>query len=163
MGIESGDAVIIDYIGRKSDTTIFDTSLESVLDEPGAPARSSPPLSFTIGAERIVRGPGRIIEAIEEPLVGLEEGESGTVVIPPEQAYGETSDENVVTVARDELGRMKGDDVSVDEPREGLTVRTPDGRVGEIVSVDSTEIVVDFNHQLVGETLTFELTVRRID
>lgn len=159
MGIESGDEVRLAYVGRLSDGTVFDASVSEVVDGGAIPDDPSPPLSVEVGAERIVRGPGQIVEHIEEHLYGHEEGDELTVEIPPEDAYGEADEEKVVTYDRDVLGSAMGDDVSPDEPREGLTIRTPDGRVGEIVDVGDREVRVDFNHLLAGERLRFEVTV----
>lgn len=164
MTIEQGDEVQLDYVGRLADGTVFDTSLEDPIETGSAiPDRPSPPLSLEIGAERLVRGPGRIVEELEEPLLGLSEGESVTVTVPPERAYGEAADRKVVSIDREELGGMMGEDVTADEPREGLTVRRPDGQVGEIVAVDPDSVRIDFNHRLAGESLEFEVVVRAVD
>lgn len=162
MGIESGDEVQLEYVGRLSDGTVFDASVESAVDASAIPDEPSSPLSLEIGAERIVRGPGRIVEQLEDHLFGHEEGDSLTVEIPPENAYGEADEDKIVAYDRDVLGKAMGEAVSADHPEEGLTVRTPDGRIGEIVSVDDRRVTVDFNHRLAGERLEFELTVTAV-
>jgi len=159
MPIESGDEVRLMYVGRLSDGTVFDASVPDAIDEHAIPDEPSPPLSVEVGAERIVCGPGQIVEHIEEHLYGYEEGDELTVEIPPEDAYGAADEEKVVTYDRDVLGSAMGDDVSPDAPQEGLTIRTPDGRVGEIVDVGDREVRVDFNHLLAGKQLGFHLTV----
>jgi len=163
MGIESGDEVRLAYVGRLSDGTVFDASVSEAVDGDAIPDGPSPPLTLEIGAERIARGPGRIIDHLEEPLIGLDEGESATVEIPPEDAYGEADEGKIVTYDREVIGEAMGEAVSASEPREGLTIRTPDGRIGEIVGVDDRRVRVDFNHRLAGEPLEFELTVIAIE
>lgn len=159
MPIERGDVVTLEYVGRTSDGTVFDSSRQDAIDGDAMPANPSPPLQLEIGAERIVSGPGQIVEAIEPHLLGVEEGQTVTVSVPPENAYGQASESAVHTFDRSEIQQMNGDEVRAGTPMEGMSIRTPDGRVGEIVGVTDDSIEVDFNQPLAGETLEFELTV----
>jgi len=164
MGIEPGDEVRLEYVGRLSDGTVFDTSKESVVGtESAIPDSPSPPLRIEVGAERVVRGPGRIVDELESHLHGLEESESATVTVPPEKAYGPADEEKVVTYDRESIKQMMGQEVSAGAPAEGMTVRTPEGRIGHVVDVGDESLRVDFNHRLAGESLTFEVTVAEIE
>jgi len=116
MTIATGDSVTLEYTGRLDDETVFDTSRKSVAEETGLaeaqPDRVRAPLTVEIGDEQIIEG-------MEEGLIGLEAGETETLTIPPEKAYGEPSDENIQEFETEELREMLGGQT----PEEGLTLR----------------------------------------
>lgn len=152
MTIATGDSVTIEYTGRVDDGPIFDTTRESVAEEAGLaeehPDREYTPLTVDVGA-------GQVIEGLEDALTGLEQGDTPTVTIPPEQGYGEWNEERVQEYDADELKRMLGDQT----PEEGAYLETQEGDLGEIVAVGDDVIRVDFNPQLAGETLEFDIEV----
>lgn len=152
MAISDGDAVTIEYTGRLADGTVFDTSQRPVAEETGLaeaqPEREYDPLTVTVGE-------GRIIEGLEEALVGMDAGEAQTVSLPPEKAYGEPSEERVVEYDTAEFREM----LQGEEPAEGMQVQGQGGAFGEVVHVDDETTRVDFNHELAGETLEFEFEV----
>jgi len=156
MAISTGDTVTIEYTGRLDDGSVFDTSLESVAEAEGLaadqPGRDYQPLTVEIGS-------GRIIEGLENGLVGMEAGEEDTVEIEPEQAYGERTDDRVVEYEADEFAEMLGGR----EVEEGLEIQTEEGLPGEVVDADDETVTVDFNHELAGEALTFEVEVVAVE
>jgi len=156
MAISSGDTVTIEYTGRLDDGTVFDTSLESVASEDGLaddqPERDYQPLTVEIGA-------GRIIEGLEAGLTGMEAGDEDSVTIEPEQAYGERTDDRVVEYDADEFRQMLGGR----DPEVGLEIQTEEGLPGEVVDADDDTVRVDFNHELAGETLTFDIEVVSVE
>jgi len=152
MTITTGDSVTLEYTGRLDDETVFDTSRESVAEEEGLaeaqPDREYAPLTVDVGAEQVIEG-------MEEGLIGLEAGESETLSIPPEKAYGERSEERVQEFETEELREMLGGQT----PEEGSFLEAQNGQHGEVVHVDEDVVRVDFNPRLAGETLTFEIEV----
>lgn len=152
MVIERGDEVTIEYVGRLNDDTVFDTSREPVAEEAGLTDAESDreyaPLTVSIGD-------GRIIEGLEEGLVGMEKGDAETITVPPEKAYGEPNDEQVVEHDRDEFEQI----LQGETPEEGMVIQTQQGEFGEVVSVDDEVVRIDFNHELAGETLEFDVEV----
>ncbi|PSP66550.1 peptidylprolyl isomerase [Halobacteriales archaeon QH_8_67_27] len=156
MAISNGDTVTIEYTGRLDDGTVFDTSLESVAAEKGLaddqPDREYQPLTVEIGA-------GRIIEGLEAGLIGMEAGDENSVTVEPEQAYGERTDDRVVDYEAAEFREMLGGR----DPEVGLEIQTEEGLPGEVVDVDDETVSVDFNHELAGETLTFDVEVVSVE
>jgi len=156
MAIATGDTVTLEYTGRLDDGTVFDTSLESVATEEGLaedqPEREYQPLTVDIGE-------GRIIEGLEDALIGMEAGDEETVTIEPEQAYGERTDDRVVEYDADEFREMLGGR----EPEEGLELQTEQGMPGVVTDVSEDTVDVDFNHELSGETLEFEVEVVSVE
>lgn len=152
MTIEAGDEVEIEYVGRTTDGTVFDTSRETVATESGLadaqPERAFTPLTVNVGA-------GEVIDGIDEALVGMSEGETDTVEIPPEKGYGEWSEDHVREYDTDELTETLGGR----DPEVGQYVETQDGTPAEITHVDDETARIDFNTPLSGETLEFELEV----
>jgi len=151
MTITTGDDVTFEYTGRLDDGTVFDSSHESVAREAGLvdaqPDREYTPLTVEVGA-------GEVIEGMEDGLLGMDAGETKTVEIPPEKAYGEWTEEHVQAFDTDELSEMLGQ-----RPEEGAFLQAQNGQHGEIVHVDDETVRVDFNPDLAGETLEFEIEI----
>lgn len=151
MTSTAGDAVKIEYTGRTEDGAVFDTTRESVARETGL-AESQPDRDYD--ALTIELGEGRVIEGLEEALIGLEEGATPTVTIPPEAGYGEWSEEQIREFETEELREMLGD-----LPSEGAYLQAQNGSQGEVVHVDDDIVRADFNSPLAGETLEFDIEV----
>ncbi|GGN11066.1 peptidyl-prolyl cis-trans isomerase [Halarchaeum nitratireducens] len=151
VSITDGNTVTFEYTGRLDDGTVFDTSREDVAAEEGLadaqPERDYDPLTVEVGA-------GAVIEGMEDGLRGLSAGDAETFEIPPEEAYGEWSEEAVQEFETDELRGMLGE-----TPEEGAYLQAQNGQQGEVVHVDEETVRVDFNPELAGETLTFEVEV----
>ncbi len=157
---KSGDRVSFDYTGTLEDGTIFDSTLETDCEdecESGSCSTegcecNSGPMELTIGSEDF-------FPQIESALIGMAPGDTATVTVPAEEAFGEYDEERVFSVSRSELPEdMKpevGDELILtgdDEEELGVTV----------VEVSDESITFDANHPLAGEDLTFEITLREI-
>jgi FKBP-type peptidyl-prolyl cis-trans isomerase 2 len=155
MAISTGDSVTIAYTGRLDDGAVFDTTDESVAEEAGLldeqPDREFEPLTVEVGA-------GNLIEGMEQGLLGMEAGDSETITVPPEEAYGEADGDSVREFDPEGFEGMVGQ-----EPAEGLQVRAQGGAVGTVVEVTDEAVRVDFEHPLAGETLTFEIDVLSVE
>lgn len=152
MSITTGDSVTIEYTGRLDDGSVFDTSRASVAEESGLadqqPEREYEPLTVEMGEDRVIEG-------LENALLGQEAGASPTVAIPPEKAYGPWNEEQVREYDRGEFEEMVGDDA----PEEGAYLETEEGSLAEVVHVGESTVKVDFNHALAGETLEFDVDI----
>ncbi len=98
-----------------------------------------------------------MIPGFDAAVVGMGEGEEKTVRVPPEQAYGQYSEENVVEIPTQELEAQLGGNVSV-----GTMLATPYGAQGKVIATDSNSTRIDFNHPLAGKTLVFKIYLRKI-
>jgi len=156
MTISDGDSVTIEYVGRLPDGTVFDTSDEGLARETGLaeenPKRQFEPLTVEIGDEKVISG-------LEAALRGLEAGDSELVRIPPEKAYGEHTEDRVGEYDRAEFEEMLGGR----EAEEGVQVETEDGLPGRVTEVDEGTVTVDFNHELAGEMLEFEIEILDVE
>ncbi|MBS3760408.1 FKBP-type peptidyl-prolyl cis-trans isomerase [Halodesulfurarchaeum sp.] len=152
MTIDSGDSVTVAYTGRLDDGAVFDTSHESVAEAAGLdetqPERDYTPLTVEIGSNEVIEG-------LEDALRGMDVDETETVMIPPEKGFGEWTEERVRDFDTAELTEMLGGET----PEEGAFIETQEGELAEITSVGDNVVKVDFNPQLAGETLEFEIEV----
>lgn len=152
MAIQTGDQVSLEYVGRLDDGTVFDTSREEVAEEAGLaeeqPGREYAPLTVEVGS-------GRVIEGLEEELLGMEEGDAETISVPPAKGYGEPSDDHVVEYEYEQFAEM----LQGETPQAGMHVQTQQGDIGEVLAVDDEVVRVDFNHELAGEHLEFEVEI----
>jgi len=156
MTISTGDSVTIEYTGRLDDGTVFDTSYKDLAGEMGLleehPNRDFTPLTVEVGDDAVIPG-------LEEALIGMEVGEKKRISIPPEKGYGEYSDDRVAEYPRDDFEEMLGEI----ELAEGVEVQTDEGLPGLVTDVGPETVTVDFNHELAGETLEFDIEIVEVN
>jgi len=126
-----GDTVVVDYRGTLDDGSEFDSSA------------GKDPLTFEVGG-------GRVIEGFDAAVRGMAVGETKTVRIEAADAYGEYDPERVVEVPLSDLpsGVEAGDQLMSDQ-----------GMVVTVAEVLDDTAVLDLNHSLAGQALTFEITL----
>jgi len=138
MAATTGDVVRVHYRGTLADGTEFDAS------------EGREPLEFKLGD-------GVVIAGFEAAVKGLEVGQKRSVTIPPEEAYGPKNETLIQRVEADAFA---------EDPYVGghVDLVAPDGGrlPGVITAVDEDGVVLDFNHPLAGETLTFEVELVEI-
>ena len=130
-----GNTVKVHYTGTLEDGTTFDTSVERE------------PLEFTLGTDRMIPG-------FEKAVSGLKVGESKTVTIPAEEAYGLHRDDLVIVLEKKELPTDLEPKVN-----QQFKIMLTDGSTMDVIvtNVSETMITVDANHPLAGKDLTFEI------
>ncbi|MBK6615602.1 FKBP-type peptidyl-prolyl cis-trans isomerase [Ottowia sp.] len=112
-----------------------------------------PPATLSLGA-------GELSPAVEQRLIGLEEGVRATFQIPAGEAFGERNPDMVQWLARKELDAM-GDPDERYAVGEVVQLPTPDGQ-GQFAAVvqavrEDGALRLDFNHPLAGQPVTFEV------
>lgn len=135
-----GDKVEVHYTGKLDDGTVFDSS------------EGKDPLEFTIGENEVIPG-------FDDAVVGMNPGETKTVKIPTEQAYGPHRAEMVLSVGKERLP----DDLDL-YVGQRLKVPQEDGGVFvvRITEITDANVTLDANHPLAGEDLTFELELVKV-
>jgi len=136
---ENGDTVRVHYTGTLEDGTQFDTS------------RGRDPLTFTMGEHTVIPG-------FETAVAELEEGGTAKVTIPAADAYGERIEEAKQKVP------VEAFESGLPQVGWGVELQGPDGqRVNAMVTEVAKEyVVLDFNHPLAGQDLTFDLELVKI-
>jgi FKBP-type peptidyl-prolyl cis-trans isomerase 2 len=135
-----GDTVKIHYTGRLEDTTTFETSTEH------------DPLQFTLGE-------GKMIPGFEKAVIGMKPGESKTVKVPADKAYGPYRKDLIIEVGREKIPpNLKA---VVGHP---LRIRLADGKTTmvKVIELSESTITLDGNHPLAGEDLTFDIQLLEI-
>lgn len=102
-----------------------------------------------------ITGKGHIIPGLEKALDGMSVGESGDMIIPASEAYGELDESAIQTLPIEQFEGV--------ELKDGLTLYGQ-GEQGQTVQVtvksfDEKEVKVDFNHPLAGKDLMFSVTI----
>lgn len=137
---KKGNTVKVHYTGKFNDGTEFATSI------------NDDPLQFTIGKGQVIRG-------LERAVVGMSPGEAKTAEILAEQAYGPYQENKVVEVSRDQF-------LPHVELQIGTVLRmrkTGGEKIRRIVTtLSETRVMLDGNHPLAGENLTFDLQLIEI-
>ncbi len=107
-------------------------------------------------------GSGRVLKAVEASLLGMNPGETRTVRIQPEDAYGPHY-ENLVhdikrSVFKGKIDPKPGMILSLTINRDGQDQQVP----ATVLSVNSDTVTVDYNHPLAGKELTYTVTLHAI-
>ena len=151
MAIENGDFVRVNFTGKTKETDeVFDTTYDEIAQEAGIFDENK-----TYKAIPIVVGGNHLLPAIEEAIIGLEEGESKHVEVDAENAFGQRNPKLIQLVPMREFKRQGM------TPYPGMRI-TSDGNTGRIMTVNGGRVKVDFNHELAGKDLVYDVEVTEI-
>ena len=90
--------------------------------------------------------------------MGLSPGESVVTTIQPAEAYGESNPEMILEVERDRFP----EDMELEE---GLELQLSGGGQAfmvRVIGIAPDKVMLDGNHPLAGEALTFKITLESI-
>lgn len=137
---QAGDTVQVHYTGKLDDGTVFDSST------------GGEPIEFTLGANQVIDG-------FESGVIGMAVGDTKTIIIPADQAYGPYHDELVLVLERSRFPAHLTPEVG-----QMLQLQRPDGEPIDamITEVSAEFVTMDANHPLAGEQLTFDLELMHI-
>ena len=138
MSASAGNTVQIHYTGKLVDGEVFDSSRQDERE----------PLEFVLDS-------GAVIPGFDAAVTGMSVGDTKTVTIPVDQAYGPRRDELLIAANRSELPADF-------EPNIGDTLMIQGGEDDPpvpviITAMDDTTVSLDANHRLAGKDLVFEL------
>jgi FKBP-type peptidyl-prolyl cis-trans isomerase SlyD len=134
--VSDGKAVHIDYTLKDDNGTVLDTTEERE------------PLAYLHGADNIIPG-------LEDALKDKEEGDTVSVTIAPEDAYGQRNDELILNVDPSDFP-----DVSQLQLGTRVQLQTNSGvRLATVTGITDEAVTLDLNHPLAGKTLHFDVEV----
>ena len=134
MSITKDQVVLIHYTLKNDNGDTIDSS------------QGKEPLGFIYGTGAIIRG-------LETALESKREGDTFSVSIPPESAYGNRRDDMIQTVPITQF-----DDPSVVEV--GAQFQIPEQNLIAVVTAcDKDNVTLDLNHPLADQTLHFDVDV----
>jgi FKBP-type peptidyl-prolyl cis-trans isomerase SlyD len=116
--------------------------------------------SFDDEPMAILAGTNHILPKIEAQLQKMQTGEKATISLKAADAYGEYDEENVNTLTKNQFP----ENVSLTEGMEFVATDNDDGKqsIFYVKEIAGENIVVDFNHPLAGEDLTFDIELTAI-
>jgi peptidylprolyl isomerase len=157
---KTGDTVAVHYTGKLEDGTIFDSSKKersccgekNCEDECGAT-----PLKFKIGNRELIPG-------FEEAVIGMSPGDTSTITIPCEKAYGPVQEKLIFKVERnrvpENVNPKIGDILKFEnQDKDGKPVGI---MALSVIGITNTHLTLDGNHPLAGRDLTFEIELIEI-
>jgi FKBP-type peptidyl-prolyl cis-trans isomerase SlyD len=148
MAVKEGDFIRLEYTGKVQETgNVFDTTDENVAEEAGIKLDNK-----SYGAIPIVVGGGHVLKGLDEAIIGMEEGEEKIVEITPEEGFGLRDPKLLQLIP---MGEFKKQGM---KPEVGMAI-TSDGTTGIIRSVSGGRVRVDFNHELAGKNLEYNIKV----
>lgn len=138
--VKEGDTIRIHYTGKLEDGTVFDSS------------EGDNPLEFTVGE-------GMIIPGLEQGVIGMTPGESKSITVPMELAYGDYRKERVFELSRERVPENFNPGIG-----QQIQMYRADGLsiVATVIGIFENYFLVDCNHPLAGKTLIFEIKLLEI-
>ena len=138
--VKEGDTIRIHYVGKLEDGTVFDSS------EGGA-------------SLEIKLGQGEFIKGLEEGVIGMEPGETKSIFMTSDKAYGPHIKEKVFEFHKDRAPQDFNPEIG-----QQYQMYRADGMPIVVTVQEKTETgyIMDCNHPLAGKNLTFEVTLDEI-
>ena len=146
--VAAGDFIKVEFTGRvKSSNVVFATSDEEVAKK------------FNIFDEKtrywpipMIAGQSFLLAGLDKQIVGLPIGEEKTVLVPYAEAYGPKREDLIKTYPQKKLKDsgikiVKGEHIK-DKNKTGVITQWKEGKVW-----------VDYNHELAGEDLEFDVKI----
>jgi len=147
--MKEGDFAKIEYTGRAAgrvfDTTDAEKAKKADIFNPRA----------KYGAVLVPVGKGVAVKGLDEALLAAKKGDSDTVKLPPEKAFGPRNGQLVKLLPMTSFRQQKV------EPKPGMVLDF-DGKAGRVQSVSGGRVMVDFNHELAGRDVEYEFRVAEV-
>ena len=141
LALGPGTRVTMHFALRLPDGEVIDSNFER------------DPATFTVGD-------GNLLQGFEKAIYGLQEGDCKTLVIKPEDGFGQRNPNNVQEIARNQFGA----DIELEE---GLMLSFADAQKTELPGVvkrfNDDVVTIDFNHPLAGHDILFEVAILKIE
>ena len=138
---KQGDTVKVHYHGTLEDGTVFSSTYEE-----------KELFEFTIGK-------ASVLPSFEKAVIGMNEGDKKTILVPPEDAYGQHKKEFVFVMDRAQAPA----DLKLELGKK-LQIRSNHGKpaIATVTAITEDRVVLDANDPLAGKTLTFQIELIEI-
>lgn len=151
MAIKNGDFVRLEFTGKIKETgDVFDTTNEEVAKEAGIFVENK-----DYGPIPIIIGGNHLLKAIDEAVIGMKEGESKKIDVTPEKGFGERDPKMIQLIPMKEFKKQGM------TPQVGMEI-TSEGHKGRVLTINGGRVKVDFNHDLAGKNLDYDIVISEI-
>ncbi len=153
--VEVGKTITFDYAAGFDNGTLYDTSFEEAAKGAGIynPNRIYQPVKIVYTKDSLFPG-------LSEALLGMKEGETKNVRIPPNKAYGLLIPNATVVFPKNKINNsenLKINDIVTVIASDGRKVNTYVNQIG------AENITLGLNHPLAGQYVQFSVIVRKIE
>lgn len=140
MHAKNGDTIKVHYTLKLDNGEVVESTTRDL------------PAQLTLGQEHMIPG-------FENSIIGMKSGNSKTITIPIDEAYGMRDEKKVFELNREKIPEAL-------EPQIGQLVRIyrPDGKafLATVIDTSAKGYIMDTNHPLAGKNLTFDLELIEI-
>ncbi len=148
MAIDDKAFVRLNYTGKVKETgDVFDTTYEEVAEEAGIknPEKDYHPMVLAVGSSQLM-------PKLHEEIQKLDIGDKKTVEVAAEDAFGKRDPSKIQLIPMKEFKQQNI------RPVVGLPLSL-EGNPGIVRTVDGGRVRVDFNHELAGKDIVYELEI----
>lgn len=148
MPIDDKDFVKLNYTGKVKETgDVFDTTYEDVAEEAGIKNENKDyhPMILAVGSTQL-------LSKLHDEIKKMDVGEKQTVEIPCEEAFGKRDPSLIQLIPMKEFKKQNI------KPFVGMPLSL-DGQHGIVRTVDGGRVRVDFNHELAGKNIIYEIEI----
>ena len=148
MPIDDKDFVKLNYTGKVKETgDVFDTTYEDVAEEAGIKNENKDyhPMILAVGSTQL-------LSKLHDEIKKMDVGEKQTVEIPCEEAFGKRDPSLIQLIPMKEFKKQNI------KPFVGMPLSL-DGQHGIVRTIDGGRVRVDFNHELAGKDIIYEIEI----
>lgn len=148
MAIDDKAFVRLNYTGKVKETgDVFDTTYEEVAEEAGIknPEKDYHPMVLAVGSSQLM-------PKLHEEIQKLNIGDKKTVEVAAEDAFGKRDPSKIQLIPMKEFKKQNI------KPFVGMPLSL-EGNHGIVRTVDGGRVRVDFNHELAGKDIVYELEI----
>ena len=150
--VKKWDNIVVDYIWRLEDGTVFDTSIQSIAE---ACDKYNEARDYTEWLSFEAQG-GQMVKWFDNWVIWMKVWQTKTVQFWPEEWYGEYDESLVITYPISEVG-------DVSQFSEWDTVYLWMWLPAKILKITDKDVTFDFNSELAGKNLIFDITLKSIN
>jgi peptidylprolyl isomerase len=137
-----GNTVVINYSGKLKDG-------KEVLASP-----DNRPVNFKLGHDEIIKG-------VQDALVGMQKGESKTITLAPDEAFGQHQEKNIIELDKNRLSEPARNNL-----QEGRNLELINSHGEKVIArvnkITDDKVILDTNHFLAGKEIIFDITLLEI-
>ena len=150
-----GKTITFDYAAGFDNGTLFDTTFEVAAKEAGIydPNKVYQPITLVYGKDPLFPG-------LQEALLGMKEGETKNVRIPPNKAYGEKIEGSAAVLPKTSVSNyetLKINDIVAIVGSDGNRINA------YVKEIGSENVTLDLNHPLAGHYVQFSVVIINIE